>query len=134
MTAGCPGLALYQNLSRQPGTDFTNAEFDRAIKLLKNVPNKTEAVCLAELQKYFSFERALAIYQNWPQRPGTDFIEAEANKTTWLMQKSKAKSEQGYLKVLQEVFSAERASALLGAFIRGDLIEGVELENEAKGA
>jgi len=27
---------------------------------------------------------------------------------------------------LQEVSSAERASALLGAFIRGDLIEGVE--------
>jgi len=34
---------------------------------------------------------------------------------------------------LQEVSSAERASALLGAFIRGGLIEGVELENEAKG-
>ena len=122
--------AIYQNWPHRPGANFTQAEFDRAMAMIPAAENKTQNGYLAELQKNFSEARTLALYQNWPHRPGADFTQAEANKTTWLMQKSKAKSEQGYLKVLQEVFSAERASALLGAFIRGDLIEGVELENE----
>ena len=105
-------LALYQNWPHRPGDNFTGEEFVRAIKLLRNAPNEAEAACLAELQKYFSFERALAIYQNSPYRPGDNFTQAEFDRALSIMYASKSKTQYGYLCALLKSFSRERALAL----------------------
>ncbi|MBP9828955.1 MAG: hypothetical protein KBD04_02855 [Proteobacteria bacterium] len=105
-------LAIYQKSPYRPGTDFTEAEFDRAIKLLKNLPDETEAACLAEMQKYFSFKRALAIYQKSPYRPGTDFTDAELDKAIKLLKNTPNRTEDGYLAELQKYFSFKRALAI----------------------
>ena len=105
-------LALYQNSPYRPGADFTKAEFNEAIKLLRNAPNRTEAACLAELQKYFSFKRALALYQNSPYRPGADFTKAEFNEAMAIMYVTDSQTQYGYLAELIKSFSWERAVAL----------------------
>ncbi len=105
-------LALYQNWTHRPGTDFTDTEFDKAIQILHETHYKTEEDYLTALQQKFSQVRTLALYQNWPHRPGANFTDTEFTKSISLLQNSIDTTEEHCLQILQQAFSPDRALAL----------------------
>jgi hypothetical protein len=127
--------------SRRDGEDYTNDEYNVAVGIINNTSAGAEIDYLNKLTEIFSEERSKAILvkagkimlyhlaidpknpETDPRRLGSEFTSKEYGAGVVITQIRNCNTSDGYLGALKEVFSDERAQAILDKIVEGDFEE-----------